>query len=150
MIYVRRIYMDAINLIKDDHEEIKSLLEKIQATKRISHKRQALFEKLQKALKSHEEIEEKIFYPRAKEINDLENFILISHEEHHIVDYILEEMLNAGSDETVWRAKFDVLKENIERHIYKEEHKLLPKIKKALNKQEREDLGKEINEFKST
>ncbi len=141
--------MDAIDLIKDDHEEIKNLLEKIQATKRNSHKRELLFQKLQKALQSHEKIEEEILYPRAEEIADLENFILISHEEHHIVDYILERMPDVANDETIWRAKLDVLKENLERHINKEERNLLPKLKKSLNKQEREDLGEEMNKLKS-
>src|SRR5215217_8756296 len=64
----RRATVDAIKLLKDDHDEAKKMLERLdETTERAVKTRQELFTKLKAELVVHEAIEEEIFYPALKE-----------------------------------------------------------------------------------
>lgn len=56
--------MEAIKLLKQDHEEVKKIMEKLDSTTERGVKtREQLFTKLKSEMQVHETIEEEIFYP---------------------------------------------------------------------------------------
>jgi hemerythrin superfamily protein len=145
--------MDALTLLKEDHQKVKKLLEELEkTTERGAKTRQELFGKLMAELTVHEKIEEEIFYPAVKEraeTKKVEELIAESYEEHHFVDMVAAEIKQTPFEAEEWGAKFKVMKENIEHHaVEEEEGKLFPKVRRAFSADELEDLGTQMLELK--
>jgi hemerythrin superfamily protein len=145
--------MDALTLLKEDHQKVKKILEELEkTTERGAKTRQELFGKLMAELTVHEKIEEEIFYPAVKEraeTKKVEELIAESYEEHHFVDMVAAEIKQTPFEAEEWGAKFKVMKENIEHHaVEEEEGKLFPKVRRAFSADELEDLGTQMLELK--
>ena len=134
--------MDAIQLLKDDHDAMKKLLTELEGTTERGVKtREELFAKVREELTVHEAIEEEIFYPALKEHPKTKEITLEAFEEHHVVDMVLAEIESVPFDDETWGAKFKVMKENIEHHIEEEENEMFKQARDAFEKQELEELG---------
>jgi hemerythrin superfamily protein len=145
--------MDALTLLKEDHQKVKKLMGELEkTTERGVKTREELFTKLVSELSVHEKIEEQIFYPRVKEqatTRKVEELIAESYEEHHFVDTVKAELQDTPFDAEEWAAKFKVMKENVEHHAFEEEEaKLFPKVQKIFTKDELEEMGTEMKELK--
>jgi hemerythrin superfamily protein len=145
--------MDALTLLKEDHQKVKKLMGELEkTTERGVKTREELFTKLVSELTVHEKIEEQIFYPRVKEqatTKKVEELIAESYEEHHFVDTVKAELQDTPFDAEEWAAKFKVMKENVEHHAFEEEEeKLFPKVQKIFSKDELEEMGTEMEELK--
>ena len=145
--------MDAITLLEQDHQQVKKLMAEIEkTTERGIKTREQLFNKLVQELTIHEKIEERIFYPEVKEratTKKLEELVTESYEEHHFVDVVKAEIENTPFEAEEWAAKFKVMMENIQHHAFEEEEgKMFPKVRKAFNKDELEDMGTRMAELK--
>ena len=145
--------MDALTLLKEDHQKVKKILEELEkTTERGVKTREELFGKLMAELTVHEKIEEEIFYPAVKERAEskkVEELIAESYEEHHFVDMVAAEIKQTPFEAEEWGAKFKVMKENIEHHaVEEEEGKLFPKVRRAFSAEELEDLGTQMLELK--
>lgn len=139
--------MDAIQLLKRDHDQFRALLEKLEETSdRAVKARSALFHALKAELVAHETIEEEILYPTMAEHRSAEDIVAHSYEEHHVIDVLLDELETLSFDDEAWSAKAHVLKENIEHHLEDEEEDLFPKALRLLSAEERADLGDEMEE----
>ena len=85
--------MDAISLLKADHDLVKSLLADLESTTERGVKtRTELFARIKQELTVHEVIEEEIFYPELKAHPKAEDIVLEGFEEHHVVDLLLGEL----------------------------------------------------------
>jgi hemerythrin superfamily protein len=145
--------LDALALLKEDHQKVKKLLGEIEkTTERGVKTREQLFEKLVHELTIHEQIEEQIFYPAVKERaekKELKELVTESYEEHHFVDTVKAEIEGTPLDAEEWAAKLKVMMENIEHHAFEEEEgKMFPKVQEAFTKSELEDLGTQMAELK--
>ncbi|MBI3802177.1 MAG: hemerythrin domain-containing protein [Nitrospirae bacterium] len=137
--------MNAIDLLKEDHEKVTELFEKLEpTTERAVKKREELFEKLRNELEIHAQIEEEIFYPALKESDETRDIVLESYEEHKIVKQLLEEMDTLGKESEEWTAKLTVLNENVEHHVEEEEGEMFKSARKVLSKEQLEDLGAQM------
>jgi hemerythrin superfamily protein len=130
--------VDAIELLKGQHEEVKAMFKKIE--KAGEEAKEELFEQIADALAVHATIEEKHFYPATKNART-EELLQEAVEEHLAVKRIIADLLEMSSDDPQFDAKITVLKENVEHHVEEEEGELFPKVRKLLNKNELEDLG---------
>ena len=143
--------MDAIALLKQDHDEVKKIMEKLdKTTERGVKTREELFTKLKSEMTLHEAIEEEIFYPALKEHPKAKELVLEGYEEHHVVDLIMGEISQTPFDDETWGAKFSVMMENIEHHIEEEEGEMFKQARDVFSKSELEDLGSRMEERKST
>ncbi len=143
--------MEAIKLLKQDHEEVKKIMEKLDSTTERGVKtREQLFTKLKSEMQIHETIEEEIFYPALKEHPKAKEIVLEGYEEHHVVDNIMGEISSTPYDDETWAAKFKVMKENIEHHIEEEEGEMFKTAREVFSKSELEDLGARMEERKAT
>ncbi|HEU4867703.1 MAG TPA: hemerythrin domain-containing protein [Actinomycetota bacterium] len=143
--------MDAIALLKKDHEEVKKIMEKLdKTTERGVKTREELFTKLKTELTIHETIEEEIFYPALKEHPKAKEIVLEGYEEHHVVDMVMGEISQTPYDDETWAAKFSVMKENVEHHIEEEEGEMFKQARQVFSKSELEELGTQMEQRKET
>ena len=141
--------MNAFTLLKDDHEKVAGILEKIDGTtERATKSREELFAELKNELDVHARIEEEILYPALEEYEETRAISLEAYEEHALVKQLLEELASAPKDDEQWTAKFTVLKENVEHHVEEEEGEMFPKARKVLSADEIEELGERLQEAK--
>jgi hemerythrin superfamily protein len=142
--------MNAFTLLKQDHETVAGLLEKIdKTTERGLKTREDLFSRLKTELDIHAKIEEEIFYPALEGEEETRDITLEAFEEHRLVKQLLAELESMPKDDEQWTAKFTVLKENVEHHVEEEEGEMFPKARKVLSKEEQETLGARLEEAKN-
>jgi len=145
--------MDAIQLLKADHAEMRELLGELESTTaRALKKRRDLIVEIEAKLKAHTTIEEEIFYPafkRAGEKSDDDKMYFEALEEHRAAgDLVLPDLVKTdpGSEKFSGRAK--VLKELVEHHAGEEEKEMFPRAKKLLSKDELANLGERMEQRK--
>ena len=137
--------MDAIKLLKDDHQKMKKLLSELESTTEQGVKtREELFTKVKQELTVHEAIEEEIFYPALKEHPKAKEIVLEAYEEHGVVDMVMAEVEGLSFEDEKWGAKFKVMKENIEHHIEEEENEMFKQARDVFEAQELETLGQQM------
>jgi hemerythrin-like domain-containing protein len=134
--------MNAFELLKQDHEKVAGIFEKLEpTTERASKTREELFEKLRRELDVHAAIEEQIFYPVLKEAAETREITLEAIEEHNVVKQLLEELSSMPVESEEWTAKLTVLKENVEHHVEEEEKEMFKSARQVLSKEQIEELG---------
>jgi hemerythrin-like domain-containing protein len=137
--------MDAITLLKTDHDKVKKLLAELESTTERGVKtRSELFSTIKGELTVHEIIEEEIFYPELKAHPKAEDIVLEGFEEHHVVDLLMGELEALDVTDETWGAKAVVMKENIEHHIEEEEGEMFAQARRVFDREELEDLGKRM------
>jgi len=134
--------VDAITLLKTDHDKVKRLLTELESTTERGVKtRSELFATIKGELTVHEIIEEEIFYPELKAHPRAKDIVLEAFEEHHVVDLLMGELEALDVSDENWGAKALVMKENIEHHIEEEEGEMFRQARRVFDAQELEDLG---------
>jgi len=140
--------MNAIELLKTDHDKVARLFQKVKATPDGDHKE--LFEKIKVELDVHTHIEETIFYPKIKEEDELEDIVLEGIEEHHQAKMFLRELAALSEDSEKFEPKLKVLMEDITHHVQEEEGIMFPKVEKTFDSATLEDLGKQMEAEKKS
>jgi hemerythrin-like domain-containing protein len=134
--------MDAIALLKRDHDKVKGMLKELESTTERGVKtRTELFGRIKDELSVHEIIEEEIFYPTLKQHPKAKDIVLEGYEEHHVVDTLMGELEALPVDDETWGAKATVMIENIEHHIEEEEGEMFVKARQVLDRDELAQLG---------
>ena len=137
--------MDAIALLKADHDKVKKLLSELETTTERGVKTRAeLFSTIKGELTVHEIIEEEIFYPELKAHPKAKDIVLEGYEEHHVVDLLMSELEQLDVTDETWGAKAMVMKENIEHHIEEEEGEMFKQARQVFDAAELEDLGERM------
>ena len=137
--------MDAIAMLKADHDRVKTLLAELESTTERGVKtRQELFATIKGELTVHEVIEEEIFYPALKSHPKAQDIVLEAYEEHHVVDLLMGELESLDVSDETWGAKAVVMKENVEHHIEEEEDEMFPQARQVFSKDELVELGERM------
>lgn len=144
--------MDAISLLKNDHKEVKALLEELAGTTtRATKRRVTLLEEIQRQLHAHTTIEEEIFYPAYRDAGDKEQAKMYYEalEEHRAAEeLVLPDLLKTEPDSEQFSGRAKVLKELIEHHVKEEEGDLFKQAKELLDKATLQTLGDRMAERK--
>ena len=123
--------MNALELLKSDHEKVKELFKKAEGSKNEKQQNQ-LFEQIKTELETHTHVEETVFYPAIAKNDELKDMVLESLEEHKQVKTLLREMENLTSDSEKFEPKLKVLMENVEHHaVEEEEGKCFPRYENS-------------------
>jgi hemerythrin-like domain-containing protein len=142
--------VDALTLLKKDHDEVKKMLKDLDATtERAVKTRQNLFERLKFSLTVHEQMEEAVLYPALKEHAETKEIVLEAYEEHDVVSTILGELERTPFDDETWHAKLTVMRENLEHHIEEEEDEMFGQVRRLFDKDTLETLGEQMRAIKS-
>lgn len=145
--------MNAIELLKADHERIKAILSQLEeSTERAVKKRVDLLAKLEMEITIHTKLEEEILYPAFKEAGGKEQDIMYyeAKEEHRTVDaLVLPDLKNTDPGTREFSGRVKVVKELLEHHIEEEESEMFPQANKLLGKAKLDELGAQMEEMKA-
>ena len=139
--------MDPVEMLKEDHAEVKRLFEQFEEAEEDQAKEQIVKTALQD-LEIHTALEEEIVYPAVRDLDDdQEHQIKMDEalEEHNAAKRLIEELQSMNSGDERYDAKFLVLAEMVRHHIREEESEILPKAKEH---PDLEGLGRQIAERK--
>lgn len=140
---------DALELLRQDHENVKELFEEIEGAE--ERRRKQLFKQIKKELDTHTRIEEKIFYPAVEKYEQLKDMVLESREEHKQIKTLLREIQKLASNSERFEPKLKVLKENVQHHAEEEEeNKMFPAVRELLSPAQLQELGAELEAAKSS
>lgn len=146
--------MNAIELLKKDHETVKELLSRLEeTTERAVQTRKKLISKIEQELKIHTALEEQIFYPAFRQAGSKDDAVLAieAKEEHRAVEALVLPDIKQTSPSTLeFAGRVKVLKELLEHHIEEEENDMFPQARKLLGKRELEDLGQAMETLRKT
>jgi hemerythrin superfamily protein len=142
--------MDAITLLKQDHKTVEKLFKQFEKATQPAEQRK-LARQVVKELSVHAAIEEMVFYPAVRErVPKVEDTVLESLEEHHVVKWVLSELEDMKPDHERFKAKMTVLIENVRHHVEEEETELFPEVRTVIKRKELGELGDALEKAKKT
>lgn len=133
--------MHAINLLKQQHQDVRDLFERIGQTEATGQK-ESLLQELADNLAAHMTIEETIFYPAAYGSDETKFTEAV--EEHAAAKRILCQLLEMAGDDENFDDKVTKLQETVEAHVEEEESQLFKTAKQELEVDELQRLGDEM------
>jgi hemerythrin-like domain-containing protein len=146
--------MNAIDILKADHERVKAILTQLNdSTERAVKKRAELISKLEMEITLHTKLEEEILYPAYKKAGgkEQEKMYYEAKEEHRTVDSLVLPDLKATDPASVeFSGRAKVVKELLEHHIEEEETEMFPQAKKLLGKEQLDELGAQMESMKAS
>lgn len=128
--------MDAIALLKADHEQVEELFADCESTSS-SKKKAELVAEICTALKVHAQIEEEIFYPAVKEAMKDRDLVPEARVEHASIKDLISQLeaaapqseMGGKADGEMYDAKIKVLCEYVKHHVKEEQNEIFPKAK---------------------
>ena len=140
---------NAIDLLTADHRVVDEYFQKVKANEDRNH--QSTFEKIQFELDAHAHIEETIFYPYLLEHGDkeLKKIVREGIEEHRQVKLFLAELDELSGDNERFKAKLQVLMEDVEHHVEEEEDEMFPLVEDQVPREMLEKLGNQMEKEKA-
>jgi hemerythrin superfamily protein len=135
--------MDAITMLRDDHKRIRQLFTRFEKAGDQAHttKRKIVDEVIEE-LAGHSAVEEEVFYPAVREaVGEVEDTVLESLEEHHIVKWTLNELEDMDPTEERFDAKVKVLMESVRHHMQEEEQSMFRKVRQRVKPARLRELG---------
>ncbi|WP_314252073.1 hemerythrin domain-containing protein [Streptomyces sp. DSM 40907] len=144
--------MDGIVLLKEDHKTVEKLFKQFEKAGDNAHAtKRKIADQVIEELTTHTWIEEKIFYPAAREADpDTKDHVLESIEEHHVVLWMLSELKDLDPGDERFDAKMTVLMENVRHHVEEEEKEWFPDVRKAMGRKRLTELGAQMETAKKT
>ncbi len=150
--------MDAIAVLKRDHEEVERLFRQFEKlTERAHRSKQKIVMKIIRELAIHAAVEEMLFYPAVRTaalkasvraLKEAADTVLESLEEHHVVKWTLSELEKMKPEDERYDAKVQVLMESVRRHVEEEQEELFPKARRLLGDDLLFELGDRIEKAK--
>ena len=143
--------MNAIQLLKNEHEKAKRAFGEIQAAS--ADQRAQLWAKLEPELKVHEEMEETALYgPVAQEVGSRDQKLKEWQEQHHTevleAEALIQEIRGLDPTTDEWIEKVEELQEALEHHIEEEEGDIWPRIERAWDQSKLEHAGRQMETLK--
>ena len=144
--------MDAITLLRNDHKTVEQLFKRFEkAGDRAYVQKREIVDRIIEELSVHAAIEELVFYPVARAtVPGTEDIALESLEEHHIVKWLLSELVDLDPSDERFDAKVTVLMENVRHHVEEEQSDFFPKVRRELSRTELADLGQALADAKKS
>jgi|SRR5580692_12152172 iron-sulfur cluster repair protein YtfE (RIC family) len=128
--------MKATTLLVRQHNKVKAIFKKLEKGGSGAN---ALVDELSNDLCAHMIIEQEIFYPAVKKID--ESLIREAYEEHAMAELSLKRLRGCDPKDPSFKAHVTATKELIEHHVKEEEEDLFPKVEKKLGAELLEELG---------
>ena len=118
---------DAIALLKQDHEKVRTLLGQLENA--TGPRRQKLLGQIETELKIHTTIEEEIFYPAVKLALKDDELIPEATVEHATLKALIAEVEGVEPDGEMFDARIKVMSEYVKHHVKEEQNEMFPKAK---------------------
>lgn len=118
--------MDALSLLKQDHQQIASLFEQFEAVR--GEDGVLLAGQICQLLIIHARIEEELFYPAARGVLSIDNDALVNEAtvEHTSIGALVAAIAATGLPDDLFNSRVIVLGRYVAHHVKEEEGKLFP------------------------
>lgn len=124
--------VEAINMLKEDHDRVEKAFKEFEKLDREDTETvRQLVQTVCEDLKIHTTLEEEIFYPAVREAIDDEDIMNEASVEHETAKMLIEQLENMQPDDPNYYATFTVLGEYVMHHVEEEEGEMFPAAKKT-------------------
>ena len=141
--------MDLYQLIKQDHQKVKRLFERLAEAESGSPSQTRLFTELKRELELHAAVEEKYFYPTLQQFARAKDLIEEALEEHGDVKATLEELDQWNKEDERWAEELSELQQDVEHHVEEEEKSIFPLAAELLEAEQAEAIARNIQKEKA-
>ena len=155
--------MDAIELLKKDHQKVTELFKRFNGgggltgmVKRVTgsipeRQRRQAADQICRELAVHTLIEEELFYPAVRALNDdrLNAQLSEAFNEHATVKRQVATIRNGIGRDADLQSKMDELQGCVDHHVSEEEGEMFPRVEKLMDEGRRSELGRELQSRKS-
>ena len=155
--------MDAIELLKKDHEKVTELFRRFnggggitgmvrRATGTIPERqRRQAADQVCRELDVHALIEEEVFYPAVRSLDDdkLNAMLAEAFNEHATVKRLVATIRNGIGRDADLQSKMDDLQGCVDHHVREEENEMFPRIEELMDEGRRHELGTQLQTRKS-
>ncbi len=143
--------MDAITLLKEDHQKARKLFADFEGLGDTAYKtKREVVDRIIEELTVHAYIEEQFFYPAARELEakdggeEPEELVKEAEEEHAQVKTLLAELEGMSPEDEYFDAKVTVVIDNVRHHAEEEEEEMFPKVRDAMGRNDLQALGERM------
>jgi hemerythrin superfamily protein len=133
--------IDAIALLKADHQRVSQMYDQYEAT-RSTAKKKALVASICLELSVHAQVEEEIFYPAVKAALKDKEMVPEAQVEHATLKELIAQVKDKEPDGEMFDAKIKVMSEYTKHHVKEEQNEMFPKAKQS--KLDMKELGARI------
>jgi hemerythrin superfamily protein len=143
---------DAIAVLKADHREVERWFKEFERAGDTAYKtKRRLVDRIIIALSQHAAIEEEEFYPAVRAVDpEVGDQVLEALEEHHIVKWELQELVDLDPKDERFNAKVTVLIENVRHHVREEEGELFPSVRAAMTRPQLREIAGRLEKARRT
>lgn len=142
----RQVRLNAIALLKDDHDRVQDMFERFERA-RSEEQKQQLAERICDELTLHAQVEEEIFYPAIREALGEDDLVDEAEVEHASAKLLIAQIQRGKMGDPQWEAKVKVLGEYVRHHIREEQREIFARARSA-KKLDLRALGERIAERK--
>lgn len=134
-------------ILKKDHREAEQMMKQIHQVD--PEERELIFINLKEALREHMQMEEKEFYPRLQEFDEMDDLVDDALEEHDETKEFLNDLEEIDDFEAKeWQTTFQKMQKGVEHHIQDEEKEIFPECTKYLDAQQLDEIAKKCLQLK--
>jgi len=134
--------MGPTELLRQQHRDVEALFDRMRGARRDEKVR--LLGKLAEDLTLHAALEERIFYPAARRIRELEGALEHSGQEHARMRRLVAGLLALKQTDPALDAVIADLERNVRAHVAEEEGYLLPKVDAQLGEAALAEVAREM------
>lgn len=140
---IKRKGPDVVDVIRDQHDQIRERFAAFQElSSRPSQRKEDTVRDIITLLSKHAAMEEELFYPAVQaELPELDEHVKEDLEEHRLVELALLQLDRMRAEDDTYDAKLRVVISNVTEHMEEEEADLLPRIREAIEEEQRRELG---------
>ena len=139
--------MNAIEFLINEHKSVKKTLEDISDSSHRFETKQKMFANLCANLLRHEKMEHTVWYPHFKDSDKLDNTVKHLLIEEKSAENAIKAFDSIKTPEE-WHIKFSKFKKDVVHHAQEEERDLFPQVKKILDEEQLNQIGRDMSEFK--
>ncbi|OFZ21545.1 MAG: hypothetical protein A2X94_05420 [Bdellovibrionales bacterium GWB1_55_8] len=141
--------MDALEILRNDHQKIRNLFILIREAESREEKRD-IFDKIKDEFDMHSHVEETVLYPELSDYENVKELLEDAYEEHQEITDLLEEIDETDvEDEAMMDDDIEELIDNVEYHVAKEENELFPKVRQVMTPEDLERLAHHISDARN-
>ena len=137
--------MNATILLKQDHDRVRSLFERLRDETGAEDRQETLRE-IATELVLHSQLEEELFYPAIEQSTDPEAapLVIAARSAHATVDDLIERLVAMNGRESEFDGVIAELERHVRGHIRDEEARLFPVATRALGSGRLDEIGRAI------
>jgi hemerythrin superfamily protein len=140
--------MQIYDILKQEHEEVRQLLNELVALKDDDEYRFVLVQEIQNALIPHARAEESVFYNTIRAVDADKSIVAHAYKEHLEAESLLRMLQVKDKTNMDWRSTARKLRDSVEHHVAEEESTVFSEARKIFTAEEAESIGEAFTKLR--